>query len=66
MPKGSIYCRDFIRMTYRERALKQVEKNRELFAERQKLVDAGKARWVKIPILNGFKIHFELINDETQ
>jgi hypothetical protein len=48
-------------MTEREKALKQVEKTHKLLAEKQKLVAAGLARWVKIPISKGFKLHFELI-----
>jgi hypothetical protein len=61
MSRGTIYSNEFIRLTERERALQQVAKNRAMFAEKQKLVDEGKARWVKIPITKGFKLHFELI-----
>lgn len=61
MSRGIIYSNEFIRLTERERALQQVAKNRAIFAEKQKLVDEGKARWVKIPITKGFKLHFELI-----
>jgi hypothetical protein len=61
MSRGATYSHDYIRMTEREKALKQVEKTHKLLAEKQKLVDAGLARWVKIPISKGFKLHFELI-----
>lgn len=61
MATGYTYQRDFIRLTQRELALKSVEKSHKLLAEKQKLVDAGLARWVKIPISKGFKLHFEMI-----
>ena len=61
MSRGVIYSHDYIRMTEREKAIKQVEATHKLLAEKQKLVDEGKARWVKIPIPKGFKLHFELI-----
>lgn len=61
MSRGATYSHDYIRMTEREKALKQVEITHKLLAEKQKLVDEGKARWVKIPIPKGFKLHFELI-----
>jgi hypothetical protein len=34
---------------------------RKLQVERQSLVDAGKARWVKEPISKGYKLKFELL-----
>ena len=61
MPRGLAYSSDYIRKTEREKALKQVEKTHKLLKEKQKLVDAGLARWVKIPISKGFKLHFEMI-----
>lgn len=61
MATGYTYQREFVRITEREKALKTVEKSHQLLAEKQKLVNEGKARWVKIPVLKGFKLHFELI-----
>lgn len=61
MARGTIYQRDYIRLTEREKALMLVQKYHMLLAEKQKLVDEGKARWVKIPIHRGFKLHFEMI-----
>ena len=61
MATGYTYQRDFVRVTEREQALKTVEKSHKLIAEKQKLVDEGKARWVKKPISKGFILHFELI-----
>jgi hypothetical protein len=61
MPRGATYCSEYIRVTEREKALKTVEKSHKLLEEKQKLVAAGLARWVKIPISKGFKLHFELI-----
>ena len=61
MAKGYTYQTDFVRVTERERALEGVEKSHRLIAEKQKLVDAGKARWVKIPIPKGYKLHLEMI-----
>lgn len=61
MATGYTYQRDFIRLTQRELALKSVEKSHKLIAEKQKLIDEGKARWVKKPISKGFILHFELI-----
>lgn len=64
MATGMTYTYEYERTTLREKALEQVRKNRIAYAEKQKLVDAGKARWVKIPILRGFKLRFELIENE--
>lgn len=61
MATGYTYQRDFIRLTQRELALKNVEKSHKLIAEKQKLVDEGKARWVKKPISKGFILHLEMI-----
>lgn len=61
MATGYTYQRDFIRLTQRELALKSVEKSHKLIAEKQKLVDEGKARWVKKPISKGFILHLEMI-----
>lgn len=61
MATGYTYQRDFIRLTQRELALKSVEKSHKLLAEKQKLVDEGKARWVKKPISKGFILHLEMI-----
>lgn len=61
MATGYTYQRDFIRLTQRELAVKSVEKSHKLLAEKQKLVDEGKARWVKKPISKGFILHLEMI-----
>lgn len=61
MATGYTYQKDFIRLTQRELALKTVEKSHKLIAEKQKLVDEGKARWVKKPISKGFILHLEMI-----
>jgi hypothetical protein len=61
MATGYTYQRDFVRLTERELALKTVEKSHKLIAEKQKLVDEGKARWVKKPISKGFILHLEMI-----
>lgn len=61
MATGYTYQRDFIRLTQRELALKSVEKSHKLIAEKQKLVDEGRARWVKKPISKGFILHLEMI-----
>lgn len=61
MGAGLIYTTEYIRKTEREKALKGAEKTRAMLAEKQRLVDAGKARWIKEPILNGYKLHFEMI-----
>lgn len=61
MATGYTYQRDYVRLTEREQALKTVEKSHKLIAEKQKLVDEGKARWVKIPIPKGYKLHLEMI-----
>lgn len=52
---------EFIRIREREKALKALTEARKLQAERQALVDAGKARWVKEPISKGYKLKFELL-----
>ena len=61
MATGYTYQRDFVRVNEREQALKTVEKSHKLIAEKQKLVDEGKARWVKKPISKGFILHFEML-----
>jgi hypothetical protein len=61
MATGYTYQRDFVRLTEREQALKTVEKSHQLIAEKQKLVDEGKARWVKKPISKGYILHLEMI-----
>lgn len=61
MATGYTYQRDYVRLTERERALESVKKSHMLIAEKQKLVDEGKARWVKIPIPKGYKLHLEMI-----
>jgi hypothetical protein len=61
MATGYTYQRDYVRLTERERALESVKKSHKLIAEKQKLVDEGKARWVKIPIPKGYKLHLEII-----
>lgn len=61
MATGYTYQRDYVRLTERERALESVKKSHMLIAEKQKLVDEGKARWVKIPIPKGYKLHLEII-----
>lgn len=61
MARGDNFTSEYIRKTEREKALITVKKAHKLLAEKQKLVDAGLAKWVKIPITKGFKLHFELI-----
>ena len=61
MPTGESYVLEVIRVTERANAMKTLTMARKLQEERQKLVDEGKARWVKVPILNGYKLTFELI-----
>jgi hypothetical protein len=61
MPTGESYVLEVIRVTERANAMKTLSMARQLQEERQKLVDEGKARWVKVPILNGYKLIFELI-----
>lgn len=55
------YTAEYIRKTEREKALEGQRKAHKMLAEKDKLVKAGKARWVKIPIVNGFILHFELL-----
>jgi hypothetical protein len=59
--KGETYVYEFIRIREREKALKALAAARKLQVERQALVDAGKARWVKEPISKGYKLKFELL-----
>jgi hypothetical protein len=59
--KGETYQYEYIRLVERERALKALKKSRDLQAAKQKLVDEGKARWVRVPISNGYKLILELI-----
>ena len=59
--KGETYVYEFIRIREREKALKTLAAARKLQVERQSLVDAGKARWVKEPILKGYKLKFEML-----
>lgn len=61
MARGDNFTSEYIRKTEREKALRTVEKAHKLLSEKQKLIDAGLAKWVKIPITKGFKLHFELI-----
>jgi hypothetical protein len=61
MPTGESYVLEVIRVTERANAMKTLSMARQLQEARQKLVDEGKARWVKVPILNGYKLIFELI-----
>lgn len=61
MPTGESYVLEVIRVTERANAMKTLSMARKLQETRQKLVDEGKARWVKVPILNGYKLTFELI-----
>lgn len=61
MPTGESYVLEVIRVTERANAIKTLTMARKLQEARQKLVDEGKARWVKVPILNGYKLTFELI-----
>lgn len=61
MPTGESYVLEVIRVTERANAMKTLTMARKLQEARQKLVDEGKARWVKVPILNGYKLIFELI-----
>lgn len=61
MPTGESYVLEVIRVTERANAMKTLTMARKLQEARQKLVDEGKARWVKVPILNGYKLTFELI-----
>lgn len=61
MPTGESYVLEVIRVTERANAMKTLTMARKLQKARQKLVDEGKARWVKVPILNGYKLIFELI-----
>ena len=59
MPRGCNYEFEYLRVVGRAEGLKALEKSRKLQAERDKLVAEGKARWVKVPILNGYKLVFE-------
>lgn len=53
--KGDQFLFENIRVCTRKEALKAVEKSRKLMAQRQKLVDEGKAKWVIEPISNGYR-----------
>lgn len=59
--RGELYQYENIRIREREKALKALAAARKLQFERQALVDAGKARWVKEPISKGYKLKFELL-----
>jgi hypothetical protein len=59
--RGELYQYENIRIREREKALKALAAARKLQIERQALVDAGKARWVKEPILKGYKLKFEML-----
>jgi hypothetical protein len=59
--RGELYQYENIRIREREKALKALAAARKLQVERQALVDAGKARWVKEPISKGYKLKFEML-----
>lgn len=61
MAKGDVYTYGYQRVTEREKAIETVKKSHKLIEDKMKLVKEGKARLVKIPITNGFKLHFEMI-----
>jgi hypothetical protein len=58
---GETYTYEWIRREQKAKAMQALAAARKLQAERQALVDAGKARWVKEPIVKGYKLRFELI-----
>ena len=58
---GETYTYEYIRRVEKAKAMQALAAARKLQAERQALVDAGKARWVKEPIVKGYKLRFELI-----
>lgn len=58
---GETYTYEWIRREQKAKAMQALAAARKLHAERQALVDAGKARWVKEPIVKGYKLRFELI-----
>lgn len=58
---GETYTYEWIRREQKAKAMQALAAARKLQADRQALVDQGKARWVKEPIVKGYKLRFELI-----
>lgn len=62
MARGNVnYNFEIIRKDEREKALETVKKGHKQILDKMELVRQGKMRMVKVPVVNGFKLHFETI-----